>query len=138
MAEDDKFTKIVDAKERYQSKELRIPGVHGMSVGIKRVAGNPAGTIAIIFHVLTKRPVDGVPADERIPKQIEGFPTDVVAHPAPAWGAGSGAEASKATSFPDTKKYRPMQGGCEIYAAQTGTLGCGVKDRKSGVNFVLS
>lgn len=54
---------------------LKLPGVTGVDVGYKRVGGKITRTPAILVYVKKKR---DVPAQEAIPKQIQGIPTDVV------------------------------------------------------------
>jgi hypothetical protein len=126
---DDMFKKMTEARDRYQAKAMSIPGVFGTSIGIRQVAGKLVAEPAIIFHVEKKRSLQEIPVDGRIPKELEGFPTDVVAEDPPAT---DGAPRTQAADVNDDTKYRPLKGGCQIaeghtYPYGTGTLGCAVK-----------
>jgi hypothetical protein len=126
---DDMFKKMSEARDRYQAKAMSIPGVFGTSIGIRQVAGKLVAEPAIIFHVEKKSLLREIPVDERIPKELEGFPTDVVAEDLPATDGAARTQAAKV----DEEKYRPLKGGCQIAAQGPdgtnigGTLGCAVK-----------
>jgi hypothetical protein len=146
---DDMFNKMSEARDRYQAKAMSIPGVFGTSIGIRQVLGKLVAEPAIIFHVEKKRSLQGIPADERIPKELEGFPTDVVDQEPPATDE---AARTQAANVNDENKYRPLTGGCQIVEGHTkdwtiGTLGCVVKyigpdgpprDLRTGATYVLS
>jgi hypothetical protein len=120
------FEKMKEAQQRYHSTAMNIPGVHGTSIGLKRVKGKLTRKFAIVIHLTKKRPAADVPANERIPKQIEGFPTDVIEHDQPE-------------PHDDGGKYRPVQGGCQLAVSNHyGTLGCIVKDRSDSAMCALS
>jgi hypothetical protein len=121
---DDMFEKMSEARDRYQAKAMSIPGVFGTSIGIRQTAGKLVTEPAIIFHVETKRPLQEIPAGERIPKELEDFPTDVVGKEV--------SVATTATALNDERDYRPLEGGCQITEGRSstnnkGTLGCAVK-----------
>jgi hypothetical protein len=120
------FERMKKAKENYHPKAMSIPGVHATSIGVKRVAGKPTDTLAIVVHVREKKSLDDVPLGERISKEIEGFPTDVIAHDLP-------------TPCDDTGNYRPVLGGIQIRVQDTlGTLGCIVQDNNDKSICILS
>ena len=145
---DDMFKKMSEARDRYQAKAMSIPGVFGTSIGIRQVLGKIVAEPAIIFHVEKKRSLQGIPADERIPKELEGFPTDVVSREPSATGE---AARTQSANVNDESRYRPLKGGCQIAEGKTstyglGTLGCVVKytgptgpgDLRNGATYVLS
>jgi hypothetical protein len=145
---DDMFKTMSEARDRYQAKAMRIPGVFGTSIGIRQVAGKLVAEPAIIFHVEKKSLLREIPVDERIPEELEGFPTDVVAEDLPAADGAARKQAAKV----DEEKYRPLRGGCQIAEGRMstygiGTLGCVVKyigpdgpprDLRNGATYVLS
>ena len=93
---------------------MRIPGVVKVGIGIKETAGQLTGEIVFRVYVAEKKPLDAVSPAQRIPKEIRGFKTDVVI---------------VRPDFPeeDTDKYRPVKGGTQIGAEDSGsvgTLGC--------------
>jgi hypothetical protein len=62
-------------KEAAEPHLLSLPGVQGVSVGYKQVGGKQTGTLAIIVYVEKKQ---DVPAQDAIPAEVQGIPTDVV------------------------------------------------------------
>src|SRR3990167_1638301 len=72
---------ISSVKERIAAQLMNLPGVHGVGVVQKRVADEPTKILSIIVHVDLKKSVDVLSKAEIIPPQIEGYPTDVIAHP---------------------------------------------------------
>jgi hypothetical protein len=120
------FQKMAKAQERYHPTAMRIPGVHGTSVGLKRVDGELTREFAIVIHLTKKRSAKDVPPNERIPKEIEGFPTDVIEHDQPE-------------PCSDGSKRRPVLGGAQLAIGSTyGTLGCIVKDSRYSTYYALS
>ena len=63
------------ASERLLGAERRIPNVVGFGHGVKWTNNRPTGKDALLVFVEQK--VD-VPSSERVPKEIQGKPTDVV------------------------------------------------------------
>jgi hypothetical protein len=120
MAEPD----YMDIKERAAPRLLALPGVHAVGVGAKQVDGKRTEDVAIAVFVEHKRPLAEVPADERIPDEIEGVKTDVIEMPVPQTiqvpGQLFGAKRE------DKKKYRPIRGGtqCQREGQGLGTFGC--------------
>src|SRR5690349_11465933 len=120
------FEKMKAAQENFHRQAMNIPGVHGTSVGIKRRAGELTREFAICIHVDHKRPLADVPASERIPDEIDGFPTDVIEHAQPE-------------PHEDGGKYRPVEGGIQLQVpAGYGTLGCVVRDKRDKSICALS
>ncbi len=123
---DEIYEKMKSAQDAYHQIAMNIPGVHGTSIGIKEVKGKLTDTLAICIHLDKKKPIDEIPEEERIPKAIDGFPTDVLEHPMPE-------------QIEDNAKYRPVEGGIQIQVnSKYGTIGCMVKDRTDGEICILS
>ncbi len=56
--------------------------VHSLGIGFKRTNGlTQNGTLALRFFVLQKLPGGQIPPEFKLPRDIEGFPTDVVESP---------------------------------------------------------
>ncbi len=62
-------------KAKVEDDLLRRPGVTGVDVGYKHVAGRPTTDPALIVYVRKK---GGVSPEDAVPPEIEGVPTDVV------------------------------------------------------------
>jgi len=78
-----------------------IPGVVGVSVGLKQRAGAVTDEHVIRVYVREKLPLDRLPRAQRIPAEIDGVPTDVNVLPA--------------VRFQDDEtRYRPILGGIEV------------------------
>ncbi len=52
--------------------------VHAVGVGRKLVDGKPTGEAAVRFYVFQKLPESLLSAKQRLPKRVEGYPTDVI------------------------------------------------------------
>src|SRR5690606_35105555 len=112
-----------------------IPGVHGTSIGVKRVKGEPTGELAICVHLSRKLPRAAIPGEERIPFEVDGFPTDVIEH-SPIIRCE--AQSERRAVYEDNSKYRPLIGGTKISAGYSfGTLGCIVR-KPDGSCYALS
>lgn len=72
MSELERVTRV---KSQVEDELLRIPGVTGVDVGPKIVGGRETDTLAIRVYVQRKA---DVPAEQMIPKEIHGVPTDVI------------------------------------------------------------
>ena len=75
MSQQPSLEDVRRVKSQVESDLLSRPGVTGVDIGTKTVNGVPTGQPAIIVYVNKK---GGVPANEMIPKDIQGVPTDVV------------------------------------------------------------
>ena len=116
MLMDATLEQMKQAEDNFHPKAMSIPGVHATGIGFKEIAGELTDTMAIRIYVTKKKPLSEVPAGERIPEQIGGFPTDVIERP-------------EMTALTDENKYRPIVGGCNIVVGfYSGTCGCIVKD----------
>lgn len=67
--------KADDVLERHRKRLLGYPGVTSVAVGNKVTGGHETQQRAIVVFVKKKR---DVPREERIPRMIDGMPTDVV------------------------------------------------------------
>ncbi|HEX8906102.1 MAG TPA: hypothetical protein VF771_14740, partial [Longimicrobiaceae bacterium] len=116
-----------------------IPGVVHVSVGLKESGGRVTDQGSIRVYVREKLPADDVPPAWRIPREIDGIPTDVNVV------AGVGFTA-------DNTRYRPViRGGIQITnrivdedpatgrtAIHRGTLGCIAVDQTDHSIVLLS
>jgi hypothetical protein len=129
--DDATFEKMRKVQESHHARLMRIPGVHGTSIGHKIVHGESTDTLAIIVHLTKKKPLSELPENERIPKEIGGFPTDIIEHDQP--------EANE-----DNSKRRPVLGGIQLAIeagfahANYGTLGCIVRARTNNTLYALT
>src|SRR3954469_20342711 len=115
-------------KDRAAERLLAVPGVTAVGVGGRERAGQPTGELVIKVFVTGKRPAGEVPADQLIPAEIEGVPTDVVEMgPLQITAAPTGQPTAGATEY-DLQRRRPLVGGSavvnEFNDSLTGTLGC--------------
>jgi hypothetical protein len=62
-------------KTEVEGELLKLPGVTGVDVGYKYVGGKKTNTLAIRVYVEEKKDVS---AEEAVPRQIRGIPTDVI------------------------------------------------------------
>ena len=152
---------IRPVKRRVEDQLIALPGVVGVDIGEKVSRGAPTGSESIVVHVNQKVDVSQLPADQLIPAEIDGIPTDVVehrirlqAHLEPFAGS-SGAPAS-AVDTTDTRRYRPLAGGASLGPFRpvprggtvvdgppgeylvAGTLGALVTDRRTGRTLALT
>lgn len=133
--DDTTFEQMKQAKEYFHATAMTIPGVHGTSIGVKRVNGKPTGELAICVHLTRKRSLASIPAEEQIPIDVDGFPTDVIEH-APIIRCE--AQSERRAMYEDNSKYRPLIGGTKLSAGYSfGTLGCIVK-KPDGSFYALS
>lgn len=116
-------------------------GVMGVGIGQKDVQGKPTKALSITILVEEKLRESLLPINERLPRKIDGIPTDVISI------SGDDALAKvhlRQTPLPGddrTKKWRPAPGGVSVghYLLQgAGTLGCWVSDALSGEPLLLS
>jgi hypothetical protein len=118
----------------------KIPGVRYVSVGLKAQAREVTNDLCIRVYVHLKKPDSELSADERIPKFIDGIPTDV------------NAPNGKLELLVDSRRYRPLKGGIEIsnliidldenstvkYGLQDGTFGFTATRNSNGDPVLVS
>ena len=66
-----------EVKDRHRDRLLDLPNVVALGIGPKMVDAAPTATLAIKVYVSKKVPVEELADRDRIPRQIEGIPTDV-------------------------------------------------------------
>ena len=127
-------------KEEVEGELLSRPGVTGVDIGYKEVAGRPTDRLAIRVLVEKKR---DVPEDEEIPKEIEGHPTDVIERRFELHVAR--VPVGQIQLQQDVGIYDPLRGGIGIGPCReiggyvyVGTLGTFVVDRTTGLEQMLS
>jgi len=123
-------------KSRAAEWLLRIPGVTGVGLGSKEVDDRPTGELVIKVFVREKRSLEEIPAEERIPAEIEGLRTDVVV----------GGDVIRIVDPPgaiitrgtEDIRYRPLLGGGHFRRAgaeRGGTMGCVLRDLADPTRF---
>jgi hypothetical protein len=87
---------------------FRIPGVHTVGVGRKRVGGVMIDDIAIVVFVTKKKPIADLAPNDVVAATIDGVPTDVIeSPPARLYGAAE----------------RPLKGGLKLHPSVFGEGG---------------
>ncbi len=142
---------IVAAKKRAEEDILSRAGVTGMDIGHKITKGKDTGRVAIRVYVAKKK--KNVAAKQRIPEEIDGFPTDVIEltfSPTPAMQL----VAEFGTQI-DATRYATLRGGMSIGPCRSlyleppevpvagnyvfvGTLGCMVEDLATNDRMMLT
>ena len=118
--------RIIRIKQAAEAELLGRPGVVGVDVGLKYVAGERTDEIVIRVHVTQK---GEVPAEQRIPETIDGVRTDVL--------------EGRYEQLSDSKMFRPVVGGISIgptvgLQGKTGTLGVIVTDNATQYRLALT
>jgi hypothetical protein len=113
---------VRDADTNYITTIPHHSGIRGFGYGSKVTENSIGAEVAIRVYVRTKLPKRDLAAADRVPEEIDGVPTDVV------------AVGDIRASWP-----RPISCGVSIsqFASSAGTLGCLVQDSK-GKHFILS
>ena len=70
---------IKEIRDKHRSYLESLRNVETVSIGPKVIKGKPTDRIAIKVFVSRKMSLSDLSKDERIPEEIEGFPTDVEA-----------------------------------------------------------
>jgi hypothetical protein len=143
--------RIRATKRGIEDALLARPGVVGVDIGEKWSGGAPTGRQSIVVHVESKG--DHVPADQRIPQQIDGVPTDVVERRVRLLVASADVGTAAPAEPAGAGRYRPLAGGMSFGPAQpvtvpvdgeaqlrsvNGTLGVLVTDLLSGRTLGLT
>lgn len=104
---------------------MQNPNVTAVGIGYKNGVRMPTPQIAIIVSVERKLPLSQVREAERIPRTLDGVPTDVV-------------ESGPFRALAQTERLRPARPGISIgnVAITAGTFGCVVV--RSGTRLILS
>jgi len=119
---------VLKIKELYKDTLLAKPNVVGVGTGYKKTAGKDTTELCVIALVSRKKPLTALPAEARVPGELDGVVTDVVEIGFP--------RALQAR----TDKWRPAPGGVSIghYQITAGTLGCIVRDQTTKQRLILS
>lgn len=70
--------KVIAIARQQRKRLLKLPGVIGVGAGPKITRGRETGIHAVLVYVRRKQPLAELPRAERIPKRIDGAPTDVI------------------------------------------------------------
>ncbi len=132
--------KMRKSKEAIEADLLSRPGVVGVDIGYKEVGGQQTDILAIRVLVRQKR---DVPANERIPTTIEGYPTDVIQREIQLHVLR--VPVGEVVPEADTGSYDPLVGGIGIGPCRSvggsifaGTLGAPVVDNATSSPMLLS
>ena len=120
----------LDIKNRAAQRLLALPGVVAVGLGSKEVSDEPTGEPAIKVFVKVKRAPEELPADELIPAEIEGVPTDVIESGELYLDAAPPGAIVTVNEYDDTR-YRPLTAGGQIRreeSSHNGTIGCFLVD----------
>jgi len=107
--------------DEVKAELMRIPGVVEVGFGLREKEGKLTAEPVFRVYVQQKLPEAEVPASQVIPKEIRGFPTDVITERKRIPILGFNDENDK-------KNYKTKPAGCSIgpdeAGSGTGTLGC--------------
>jgi hypothetical protein len=121
--------------DEVKAELLRIPGVVEVGVGLRERGGSLTPEPAFRVYVEEKLPESEIPPENRIPKEIRGFPTDVIKQRKRVLIMGFNDEN-------DSKNYKTKVGGGQIginvMFSGTGTLGCFARLTSDNSVVVLS
>lgn len=120
----------LEIKNRATERLLALPGVVAVGLGSKEVAEEPTGEPAIKVFVKVKRAREELPAEELIPAEIEGVPTDVIESGELFLDAAPPGAIVTVNEYDDTR-YRPLTAGGQIRreeSSHNGTIGCFLVD----------
>jgi hypothetical protein len=119
---------IREVKERHKEDILVKPNVVGVGIGYKTIGSRQIDELSIVALVRQKVPPESLPPGALIPREINGTPVDVLQ-----------VGLLRAFQAP-TDRWRPAPGGVSIghYQITAGTLGCVVRDRRTGTRLILS
>jgi len=120
---------------------LCSPLVAGVGVGHKTVQGKTTQTPCITIIVQKKVPESMLPLEARLPREIDGVPTDVISLLDDKPCAEARVRKSPEPLNERTKRWRPAPGGVSVghYLLNgAGTLGAWIRDSKSGQPFLFS
>ena len=113
--------------KKNENELLAKANVVGVGIGEKIKGGLSTGRLCLKVYVEKKIPKKELSKEDLIPQKLSPIETDV-------------EEVGKLIAFSNTGRYRPALGGVSIghYKITAGTLGCLVKERKTGKILILS
>jgi hypothetical protein len=117
---------------------MQIPGVVGVGIGLKEIGGELTDQICFRVYVWEKKTRSEVPAQQRVPGQVQGFPTDVLK-------IYNMMASEGFVELRDLSEHRPLQGGVAISTKimsekhhEFGTLGWFATKVSDNSNVVLT
>lgn len=117
---------------------MQIPGVVGVGIGLKEIGGALTDQICFRAYVWEKKGVGEVSSAERVPAQVQGFPTDVLKVYSVTPNEGF-------VERKDESEHRPLTAGVAISTKSVtqkendfGTLGWFATTVPGGENVVLT
>ncbi len=132
---------LIAIKRRVEQQYLGQPGVTGIDVGYKVVAGVQTDELAIRVHVAEKK--TKVPAGERVPKEIDGAVTDVLERRYEPQVVSEPLDVG--LQVVDSGHYPTLQGGISMGPSRdvggfifAGTLGAVVVDNATNQHAALT
>lgn len=132
---------LVTSTEDARRALMKIRGVRAVGIGSKLVGGEPTDQVSLQVLVAVKRPLAELSAEEVIPAEVAGLPTDVIE----VGDLYIDAEPNtKECLKEDTSNGRPLEGGIQIEPLHgwtdtaTGTLGCFAKTTDTNQVVMLS
>jgi len=145
---------IRGVKRAAEADLLARKNVIGVDIGDKETDGKNTGRLAIVVFVEAKEPDSKLSAADRIPKEINGVPTDVQQMKVVLQGPAMEL-VEQATPEVDTTTYTTLLGGISIGPQRSvhldppdvptsgdyifaGTLGAMVRDRSNGATMALT
>ena len=119
---------VQEAKSAHKAALFARPNVVGLGVGYKVSGNRQTGELCVVVMVQHKLPPVSLRETDFIPREVAGVRTDV-------FEAGDLRPLSL-----NAERHRPAPGGVSLghYQITAGTLGCCVRDRKTGVRMILS
>lgn len=116
-----------NALKQNEDELLSRSNVVGVGIGEKIKGGFSQGRLCLKIYVEKKLAIQSLSKKEILPQEIARVETDV-------------EEVGKIVALGNSERYRPAPGGVSIghYKITAGTLGCLVKDKKSGKVLILS
>jgi hypothetical protein len=101
--------------------------VHAVGVGRKIVEGSATPTPAVRLYVVQKLAESLLPPKDRLPKTVDGFPTDVIESP-------PGIAAAAACSSARKSRQRPLLAGISAahHEVTAGTIACFCRSTRHG------
>ena len=131
---------LIRRKNDVEAQFLAMPGVTAVDVGYKEVGGVLTDRLAIRVHVQKKG--GRIPADQRVPAEVDGIVTDVLER---TYELQIAEQAIDVTAMADTTHYATLQGGVSMGPSRVingsifaGTLGAIVVDNTTNAHVALT
>lgn len=135
----------IKISKRCRRQLHKKPNVVGVGVGYREKAGRRTDEEAIIVFVTKKVALQKLDGAEMVPRSLRGQRVDVIEIGEvrlleEGTSSSQEEEESPLSGGGRLKRWRPAPGGVSVghYKVTAGTLGCAVKDPKTGERFILS